>query len=89
MSGASTGTSSPARVRRLRRATGRVRGDRSDARPSDVRLGVGTEIGTVSGFFLMGIGATSEHAFRGMTGHRVGEFWGWTLDARLGLGACP
>ena len=76
MSGASTGTSSLERVRRLWRATGCVRGDRSDARPSDVRLGVGTEIGTVSGFFLMDIRAASEHAFRGMTGRRVGEFWG-------------
>jgi len=36
----------------------------------------------------MGIGAALEHAFRGLTGHRVGGIWGWawTMGWTLGWG---
>jgi hypothetical protein len=41
-------------------------------------LGRGTEFRTVGGFFLlMGVGASLEHAFKGLTGRRVGGIWGW------------
>jgi hypothetical protein len=41
-------------------------------------LGRGTEFRTAGGFFLlMGVGAALEHAFKRLTGCRVGGFWGW------------
>jgi Membrane bound O-acyl transferase family len=41
-------------------------------------LGRGTEFRTVGGFFLlMGVGAALEHAFKVVTGRRVGGIWGW------------
>jgi Membrane bound O-acyl transferase family len=41
-------------------------------------VGQGTEFRTAGGFFLlMGIGATLEHAFKVVTGRRVGGIWGW------------
>jgi hypothetical protein len=45
-------------------------------------LGRGTEFRTVGGFFLlMGVGAALEHAFKVVTGRRVGGIWGrvWTM----------
>jgi hypothetical protein len=41
-------------------------------------LGQGTEFRTVGGFFLlMGVGVALEHAFKVVTGRRVGGIWGW------------
>jgi hypothetical protein len=41
-------------------------------------IGQGTEFRTVGGFFLlMGVGAALEHAFKVVTGRRVGGIWGW------------
>jgi hypothetical protein len=41
-------------------------------------VGRGTEFRTVGGFFLlMGVGAALEHAFKVVTGRRVGGIWGW------------
>jgi hypothetical protein len=91
----------PTRVRRLWRAAGRR--DPGPARSAARRvwvsavihdlgmwgLGRGTEFHSVSGFFLlMGIGAAVEHAFKRLTGRRVGGFWGWawTMAWTLGWG---
>lgn len=52
-------------------------------------LGRGTEFSTAGGFFLlMGVGTALERAFKGLTGRRVGGFWGWawTMAWTVGWG---